>query len=141
MLKSVSTTCLLAAGIPRFNLIHLLFQCLLEWPSLILLTFYQFLEVLAKFTHPILWGIQLMFFACLIAHLVVVLSPMNKYMSDSSFFRASMILFFLFLWIPMDLEGHSWHHWILLVVHWVWILLVPGCLLFVFPEKHVQSSG
>ncbi len=41
----------------------------------------------------------------------------------------------------MDLEGcHCRHHWILLVVHWIWILLVPGCLLLVLPEKLVQSS-
>ncbi len=42
----------------------------------------------------------------------------------------------------MNLEGcHCRHHWILLVVHWIWILLVPGCLLLVLPEKLVQSSG
>ena len=61
MQKSVPKTCLLAAGIPRFNFIFLLFGCLLKWPCHILLTFYHSLEVLVKFGHLMLWGIALLY--------------------------------------------------------------------------------
>jgi hypothetical protein len=37
------------------------FLCLFEQPSLVLITIYQPLEVLAKFGHILLWGIQLMY--------------------------------------------------------------------------------
>ena len=61
MQQSVPKTSLLAAGIPRFNFITLLFGCLLKWPCPILLTFYQSLEVLAEFGHLMLWGIALVY--------------------------------------------------------------------------------
>ena len=61
MQKSVPKTCFLAAGIPRLNFVSLLFGCLLKLPCHILLTFYQSLEVLAKFGHLMLWGIVLLY--------------------------------------------------------------------------------